>query len=98
MTPEVKLYKSVKKALDGMDVWWMKIHGGPMQRPGVPDLLIVVDGLAVFVELKADGKNATPLQEHVMAGIRKAGGVAIVARSVEEVVETVRKSQLESEQ
>jgi hypothetical protein len=60
----------------GRKVWWVKLHGGAMQRSGVPDLLIVIDGRVVFVELKATGEEPSRLQEHILAQIEAAGGTA----------------------
>jgi hypothetical protein len=60
----------------GRRVWWVKLHGGPMQRSGVPDLLVVIDGRVVFVELKAPGNEPSRLQEHTIAQIEAAGGTA----------------------
>jgi hypothetical protein len=56
--------------------WWvMKIHGGPHQLAGVPDLLCLRHGRAVFLEVKQPGKKATPLQARRMNEIETQGGV-----------------------
>lgn len=94
MTPEQKLTADVQKRLkalkaEGLPIWWMKIHGSGMQKKGVPDLLIVVAGLAVFVELKAPGGAATKLQAMRMAEIRASGGIAEVCWSADEVAQIV---------
>jgi Holliday junction resolvase len=55
--------------------WWvMKIHGGPHQLAGVPDLLCLRRGKAVFLEVKQPGKKATPLQVARMREIETQGG------------------------
>jgi hypothetical protein len=55
--------------------WWtMKIHGGPFQLAGVPDLLCLKHGRAVFLEVKQPGKKATPLQARRMNEIETQGG------------------------
>jgi len=55
--------------------WWaMKIHGGPYQLAGVPDLLCLKGGRAVFLEVKQPGKKATPLQARRMNEIETQGG------------------------
>lgn len=92
MTPEGKLYQQVKKALDAeRGIWWFKVHGSPQQKKGIPDLCIIVRGRALFVELKADGKKATKLQEHAMKQIRSAGGAAMVSHNVDTILAAVRK-------
>jgi hypothetical protein len=57
--------------------WWvMKIHGGPHQLSGVPDLLCLRHGHAVFLEVKQPGKRATPLQAARMNEIETQGGAS----------------------
>jgi Holliday junction resolvase len=69
--------------------WWiMKIHGGPYQLAGVPDLLLIKNGTAMFFEVKQPGKKATPLQVRRMAEIQQEGGAAChVVTSKGEAVE-----------
>lgn len=88
-TPETILKNAVRRYLDERKkttpLWYFKIHGGPMQKAGVPDLLVIVCGFPLFVELKAEGEEPEPLQVHVMKKISEAGGRCIVAYSVEDV-------------
>lgn len=51
----------------------MKIHGGPFQTAGIPDLLIIKEGRAYFLEVKQPGKRPTKLQEQRMNEIRAKG-------------------------
>jgi hypothetical protein len=64
-----------------------KLHGGPMQKSGLPDLLMLKEGRAVFLEVKRPGNGkaseATPLQQRRMDEIRRRGGCEChVVRSV----------------
>jgi len=70
---------------EGEPCWWLKIHGGPLQHAGVPDLLIVYHGVALFVELKAPGKKPTRLQLETMRRIKAAGGRAIVIDKLDDL-------------
>jgi Holliday junction resolvase len=55
--------------------WWvMKIHGGPYQLAGVPDLLCIRRGTALFLEVKQPGKKPTAIQVRRMAEIESTGG------------------------
>lgn len=55
--------------------WWvMKIHGGPYQMSGVPDLLCIKDGRAVWLEVKQPGKKPTEIQCRRMNEIERVGG------------------------
>lgn len=74
MPRESTITAAIKKAAEA-DGWWvMKIHGGPHQLAGVPDLLCIRNGLAVFLEVKQPGKKATALQVRRMAEITRKGG------------------------
>lgn len=66
--------------------WWvMKIHGGPYQLSGVPDLLCIKEGRAVFLEVKQPGKKPTEIQRRRMNEIETEGGaVCHVVTSKEE--------------
>lgn len=68
----------------GEPIWWLKIHGGPMQRAGIPDIVVVYRGRHYWIELKAPGETPTALQEHTMRRIVQAGGKAAVATTVDE--------------
>jgi hypothetical protein len=48
-------------------------------RAGVPDLLIVFEGTLYGLELKADGRKRTALQEETQDALRRAGAVVATA-------------------
>ena len=52
----------------------MKIHGGPYQLAGVPDLLCLRHGRALFLEVKQPGKQPTEIQRRRMNEIETVGG------------------------
>lgn len=89
MTPEGKVKAAVKKYLNTLPGCW---HYSPMQNgmgiTGLPDIVAVINGRFVGIECKAPGKekNTTANQDRVLDAIRRAGGVAFVASSVEQVV------------
>jgi predicted type IV restriction endonuclease len=90
MTPEGKITKQIIDYLKMLralrkDIWWIKLHGGPMQEAGVPDLLVILDGAHFFFEIKKPGAKATPLQQIQMDRINLAGGKALVVHSAGEV-------------
>ena len=63
-----------------------KIHGGNYQEPGISDLLVCLDGKFIAIEVKRPGGKATPIQSQYIEEIKRAGGIAFVAHSVDEVV------------
>jgi hypothetical protein len=74
MPLESSITKSIVDSAKKRGWWTFKIAGGPMQTAGIPDLLCVRGGLAVFLEVKQPGKKPTPLQEQRMVEIREIGG------------------------
>ena len=78
---EAAVTKDIKNFLDrlkrlGEPIFFVKLHGGPMQRAGLPDWLIIYHGRTYAIEVKRPGGKATRLQEHTLAGMRRAGAIA----------------------
>lgn len=71
-----------------MGAWVFKVHGSGTQMKGVPDLIACLRGRFVAVEMKQPGKIVEPddLQEYQLRLIKRAGGVAGEAHSLEEVL------------
>ena len=86
--PESRLQRKIRKALESAfpGSFWFKVHGGPFQRAGLPDLLGCVRGTYIGIEVKMPGKEPTKLQLNVMMRIHAAGGQAGYATSVEEAL------------
>jgi hypothetical protein len=85
MPLETAITKSIVALAKAKGWWTFKIAGGPMQMAGVPDLLCVRDGRAVFLEVKRPGNKPTPLQRQRIHEIKTIGGaVAEVVFSKEE--------------
>jgi len=55
-------------------VFFLKIHGGLMQRAGIPDVFIAFDGMRVWLEVKC-GKNIPQLNQELTIREMKAAGV-----------------------
>ena len=66
------------------DIWTYK--SADRWTSGIPDIIgCLPRGLMFAVELKVRPNKATRLQEHVINRIRRAGGIAGVAYSVDDV-------------
>jgi hypothetical protein len=92
--PETLLRRAVEEALreafpGGL---FIKIHGGPFQARGIPDLLCCVDGRFAGIELKRGPRDLTAYQQVMLRKIREAGGIAFLARSVEEAINGLKKA------
>jgi hypothetical protein len=91
---ESRLVTKIKKGLEaryGSDVCLFKIHGGPHQKQGIPDLVGCFAGEFFGLEVKLPHRRekVTPLQAHALDTIRKAGGVGAVVTSLQEAVEAL---------
>jgi hypothetical protein len=92
-----RIYKAIMR--EHPTAWVIKIVGHPHQESGLPDLLAVVEGRAVGLEVKnvRPGEThehavsrATPGQLVQITRIRRAGAVAEVVTSSEEALAAIR--------
>lgn len=82
------------------EAWWVKVHGSPTQRVGVPDLLVCVDGHLFAFEVKhqkpgeseehARGRT-TAVQLQQIKELREAGATAETVLSPEEAVALIEE-------
>lgn len=87
MTPEGRVKHAVKKRLKAKGVWHYCPVSNGMGRVGAPDFICCWEGRFLSIETKAPGKRAatTPNQDKELAGIRAAGGIAIVIDDVSQL-------------
>lgn len=92
---------SILAYLESVGVYAIRINSGAMageykgrkrfvrftNRPGCSDIIACWRGRFVAIEVKRDGGAATLRQQQFMAEVRRAGGIAFVARSVEDVIQ-----------
>jgi len=65
-----------------------KVHGGRMQRSGVPDIYFTcqeIGGRSVWFETKRPGKLPTKLQAYTISRLRRAGAESMVVYSAQKV-------------
>ncbi len=74
MPREASIVAAIVRVAKSHGWWVMKIHGGPYQMTGVPDLLCLKHGRAVFFEVKQPGKKPTTIQKARMLEIERVGG------------------------
>jgi len=91
--PESRLQRKIRKALESAypGSFWFKVHGGPFQKAGLPDLIGCVRGTFIALEVKMPGKEPTEVQRFVMSQILSAGGYAGYVTSVEEAIEAINR-------
>jgi Holliday junction resolvase len=91
-TIEKQIENQIKKYLESIGAYFIKVHGSMFQRAGIPDILCCINGKFVGIEVKRVGGIVSPLQTANIMKIQKAGGVAFVAYSVENVRHALRVS------
>lgn len=85
---EASVVQNIVRHLTGRGAWVTKTHGGRYGKRGVPDLLACYRGRLVAIEVKrldAPASAVTELQRINIELIHRAGGIALVARSVDDV-------------
>lgn len=83
---ETQLTAKIKSALKKRGAYVEKIWVGGFQSAGIPDLICCYNGRFLAFEVKVDNNKASELQLAKILQINNAGGVAVVVRSVEEVI------------
>jgi len=82
---ERNITKAIMNCLKGVGAWAVKLHGGPFQAAGMPDILCILHGKTMFFEVKTETGKLTKIQDHCHTLIRNAGGTVAVVRSVDDV-------------
>lgn len=72
------------------DLFFWKEHGGQYGTAGIPDIIVCYRGRFIAFEAKVGNNKPTLLQECTIRQILRAGGYALVVKSVEEVKEVIR--------
>jgi hypothetical protein len=90
--PETRIVASILTALHThVGGYWVKIHGSPFQRVGLPDIIGCVEGLFIALEVKQPGGDYEPIQRKEAQDIQVKGkGVAACVHSPSEALDVVR--------
>lgn len=91
MKPESRLQRKIRADLEeSVGGYWRKIHGGPFQVGGLPDILGCVQGLFFGFEVKRPGEALSELQFYEINEIQRQGGTAARVESSEQAIALVR--------
>ena len=83
---ESDIVKAIIKYLRSLtDCFCWKEHGGMYGTAGIPDVICCYRGRFYGFEVNTDTGEPTELQKATIRKIQKAGGTALVVRSVDEV-------------
>lgn len=94
MTPETKFKNEVQKWLISQGIyqagtpthkqtipikgWFVKIWGGGMQKEGIPDILLCVNGIFISLELKSKNGRPSELQKKNTKMVNESKGIGII--------------------
>jgi len=91
---ESEIVDKIKTYLKGVDgLFCFKEHGGIYGVSGIPDIICCYKGRFIGFEVKTETGKLTVLQAVTLRQIERAGGVAEVVRSVDEVKAILNKLQ-----
>lgn len=91
---EKRIENQIKQYLDSIGAWHIKTHGNMFSKAGTPDIIACLRGRFVAIEVKQPGGRVSPLQMAHIKLINRAGGVAFVAYSLEDVKHILKKEGL----
>lgn len=74
----------VMAAAKALGYWSMKNHGSAFSLAGVPDVLVIKDGKACWMEVKRPGEKPTPIQVARMRELASVGCPVAVVTSGDE--------------
>ena len=93
MATEKLIEQAIRRVAKSLGWWTLKVAGGQFQTPGIPDLLCLKEGRAVWLEVKTPGGKATPKQAAMMAEIAtQAGCLCHVVTSADEAREALLRA------
>ena len=80
MTPEGKVKAKVVRLLKAMKVWYFFPANNGFGKSGIPDIIAIVRGEFIGIEVKSATGKPTELQKICGAEIERAGGTWVVVR------------------
>jgi hypothetical protein len=83
---EADITREIRAYLKLRGIWHWKHHSGLGSMPGVADILGCFKGKFLAIEVKTPGGKVTERQQAFLDRVNYEGGLAFVARSVEEVI------------
>ena len=88
---EGTLVAKIKKYLIKNGAYCENIWGGGFQAAGIPDIIACYKGIFLGIEVKLDYNKPSEIQKAKLKLINNAGGIGIVAYSIDDVTEVLRE-------
>jgi hypothetical protein len=89
---ETRRQRKIQSALRrrfGIEIWFFKVHGGPFQKSGIPDLVGVCRGLFFGFEIKEEDGGLSAIQIETILDIGEAGGLALAILTPQEAIDAL---------
>ncbi len=84
---ESQLTRQIRALLDAFGIFHWKQWQGPMSHPrGISDIIGIYQGRFLAIEVKTPKGKLTDSQRAFIQRVNREGGIAFVARSVEDVI------------
>lgn len=79
MAAEKVFENKIKKYLDSLPkCWYFKFWAGPYSKSGIPDIIALINGKFVGIEVKGPTGKASELQKRNIRLINKCGGYGVI--------------------
>ena len=75
---EKRFEMKIRKELEKYNAWVLKTWSNGIQRAGIPDLIVCLNGHFVGIEFKAEKGKPSELQKYNIKKIKEAGGIAMI--------------------
>lgn len=84
---EKEITKAIRGVLKTLGIFHWKVMQGLGCAPGVPDILGIYQGKMLGIEVKTKNGKPSDHQKRFIDMINREGGLAFVARSVDDVID-----------
>ena len=84
---ESDITKSIREWLKLRGIFHWKVFQSLGATPGIPDIICVVNGLFVGIEVKTENGKLSEKQEEFKNNVTREGGVYLVARCTQDVID-----------
>ena len=88
---ETNIARAIRQYLRLRGIAHFKHWGGPMSERGVADLICCWRGHFLAIEVKTRKGALSDDQARFLERIKAAGGIALVARSVDDVIDAIER-------
>lgn len=89
-TKESKLEQDIERFMQRKGIWQLARYQAQSNQNGLPDRMYLYKGYLLGLELKTDEGKPTKLQLKKLDVINKNGGIGLIVRNVETVMQLIK--------